>query len=94
MADKRREQDVYLQVRRRRDTYGRTRWTEGMTIVSCSPKPPTTRSEGSVLVKIRLIVPDGAFDPAAIPALVADIPLDLLHPPQDQIDVVVDDANS
>lgn len=88
-----RAQDVYLQVRRRRDTYGRTRWTEGMTIVSCSPKPPTTRSEGSVLVKIRLIVPDEAFDPAAIPALVAEIPLEMLHPPQDEIVVDVLDAN-
>lgn len=34
-----------------------------------------------------------AFDPAAIPALVAEIPLDLLHPPQDQIDVIIDNAN-
>jgi len=90
---RKRSQDVYLQVRRRKDTYGRTRYTDGMTIVSCSPKPPTTRSEGSVLVKIRLVVPDEAFDPAAIPALVADIPLSLLHPPQDQIEVVIDDAN-
>jgi hypothetical protein len=93
-SDALRESEIYLQLARKSDTYGRTNYNSEMTVVSTTTKPPTTRKAGTVVVKLRLIVPDKAFDPAAIPALVAEIPLDLLHPPQDQIEVVIDDANS
>ena len=92
MAGKR-ELDIYLQLARKSDTYGRTRYNNTMTIVSTSVKPPTTRRAGTVVVKIKVLVPDEAFDPQAIPALVADIPLNLLHPAQDEIVVEIDDAN-
>lgn len=82
--------DVYLQF-----TRARNGWPQNskMRLASATSGPPTSRRPGGVLVKVRVTIPDAAFDPAAIPALVTNIPLDLVHPPQDEIEVLVEDAN-
>ena len=64
-----------------------------MNLISATTGPPTRRPKGSVLVKVQVTVPDEAFDPAKIPAILADIPLELLQPAQDDIVVDVVDAN-
>jgi hypothetical protein len=84
-----REIDIYLQLARKTNGYSNGK----MTIVSCGVNPPATRRPKTVVVKIKVRVPDRAFDPASIPALLADIPLDHLVVPENEIAVVVDDAN-
>jgi hypothetical protein len=72
----------------------RSSWRDGnnMTLVSATTNPPTRRPKDSVLTKLRVEMPDAAFDPAAIPSLVADIPLDAITPPTvDDLEVVIED---
>lgn len=80
-----REITLYLLVKRA------TTWRNGnnLSLVSATTTPPTHRPKGSVLLKQRLLVPDKAFDPAEIPSLVADIPLESVLPTPDDIDVEI-----
>lgn len=82
--------DVYLLLERSKQY----KQAGNMNLISATTNPPTRRPAKSVLVKVKVLIPDEAFDPAKIPALIADIPLDLLQPAEDQIDVVIDDANA
>ena len=81
--------DVYLQFARAKQ------YRDGgnMTLVSATSTPPTRRPAGTVLVKLKVQVPDEAFDPAAIPSLIADIPLESVLPALDEIEAVIEDPS-
>jgi hypothetical protein len=81
--------NVYLQLGRSR----RYKNDGNMVIISTTTSPPARRAKDSVLVKIKVKVDDEAFDPARTPALIADIPLELLQPAPDEIEVIPEDAN-
>lgn len=80
--------EVYLLLERSRQY----KESGNMNLVSATQGPPTRRPAKTVLVKVKVLVPDEAFDPAKIPAIVAEVPLELLHPAQDEIVADVLDA--
>lgn len=84
-----REVDIYLTLARQTRGYS----YDKARLVSATMSPPTTRPKGTAVVKLKVIVPDAAFDPAAIPALVADIPLDMIVPPLNELEAIPEDAN-
>jgi hypothetical protein len=82
--------DVYLTLKR--PSRG---WESGEAkLVSAHTNPPTARPRGTCVVKVKIIVPDAAFDPAKIPALVADVPLDLVSPPLEEFEAVPEQVES
>lgn len=68
-------------------------WRNGnnVTLISTTTQPPTRRPSGSVVVKLRVELPDSAFDPAAIPSLIADIPLEAIQPAPAGLEVIIED---
>jgi hypothetical protein len=78
---------LYLNLRRAERWHG----NNNITLLGATTSPPKTRPKGSVVVKVKIVVPDEAFDPATIPSLVADIPLESLMPTPDDLEVVIED---
>jgi hypothetical protein len=80
-----REITLYLLVKKS------STWRNGndLSLVSATTTPPTHRPKGSILFKQRIRIDDDAFSPAAIPSLVADIPLEAILPTPDDIEVEI-----
>lgn len=65
-----------------------------MRLVSATTEPPTTREKGSVVVKIKVLVPDDAFKPSRYPTAEVNVPLAMLAPAADTFTVEAEQVES
>lgn len=81
---------LYLQLVPRRQ------WSSAgdMRLVSTTAEPPTTRERGSVVVKIKVVVPDEAFQPSRYPTAEVNVPLAMLAPAADTFTVEAEQVES
>ena len=81
---------LYLQLVRRQNY---SQHDGDLRVVSATSSPPAHREPNSVVVKIRVVIPDEAFDPARYPTAEVSVPLAMLSPAADSVIVEATDVS-